>query len=172
MVDPTKLKRCGKNLRAYEFTKIIMPEAVSIGDDCILDDFVFLQGGKRLEIGDQVHIASFVSITGGGEVIVGECAAIASGVKILCGTDRYVDDDGNPSAMTASALKGRSPRRGKVVLDRHCFIGANSVVLPDVTIGEGAVVGAMSLVRRDVEPWSINVGIPCRKIGDRPKYNG
>jgi acetyltransferase-like isoleucine patch superfamily enzyme len=52
-------------------------------------------------------------------------------------------------------------------LEEHAFIGANSVVLPGVTVGQGAVVGAMSLVTRDVDPWTINVGSPSRTIGVR-----
>jgi galactoside O-acetyltransferase len=43
------------------------------------------------------------------------------------------------------------------------------VVHPNVRIGEGAIIGSNSLVLKDVEPWSINVGSPCRKIGERPK---
>ena len=41
--------------------------------------------------------------------------------------------------------------------------------MPDITIGEGAIIGAGSFVNRDIEPWSINVGSPSRKIAERPK---
>jgi acetyltransferase-like isoleucine patch superfamily enzyme len=46
-------------------------------------------------------------------------------------------------------------------------VGANAVVLPDVTIGEGATIGAGAVVTRDVEPWSVSVGVPARKIRTR-----
>jgi acetyltransferase-like isoleucine patch superfamily enzyme len=59
--------------------------------------------------------------------------------------------------------------RGKVVIERDAFIGTNCVVHPNVTIGEGAVIGSNSLVLRDVEPWSVNMGSPCRNIGERPR---
>jgi galactoside O-acetyltransferase len=42
-------------------------------------------------------------------------------------------------------------------------------VLPDSTVGEGAIAGAQSLVHKNVEPWSIVVGSPARKIGERPR---
>jgi galactoside O-acetyltransferase len=54
-----------------------------------------------------------------------------------------------------------------VVLGRHGLIGAGSVVLPGVTIGEGAAVGALSLVRKDVPPYAIVAGNPMRTLGQR-----
>ncbi|MCR5303076.1 MAG: acyltransferase, partial [Lachnospiraceae bacterium] len=49
------------------------------------------------------------------------------------------------------------------------YIGANCTLLPGVTIGEGAVVGANALVTKDLEPWGIYVGSPAKKIGEREK---
>ncbi len=58
---------------------------------------------------------------------------------------------------------------GRVLLEKYSIIGSGSTILPNVIIGEGASVGSMSLVIRSLEPWSIFVGIPCRKIKDRSK---
>ena len=63
----------------------------------------------------------------------------------------------------------RNVVRGIVTIGKDAFVGTNVVVHPNVTIGEGAVIGSNSLVLKDVEPWSINVGSPCRKIGVRPR---
>ena len=41
--------------------------------------------------------------------------------------------------------------------------------IQNVTIGEGAIIGSNSLVLKDIEPWSVNVGSPCKKVGERPK---
>ena len=49
------------------------------------------------------------------------------------------------------------------------YIGANCTIMPGVTIGEGAVVGANALVNKDLDPWGIYVGVPCKKIGEREK---
>ena len=57
--------------------------------------------------------------------------------------------------------------RGDVSVGRHSIIGTGSTILPGVNIGEGVAVGAMSLINRNLEPWTINVGIPCRKIKER-----
>ena len=59
--------------------------------------------------------------------------------------------------------------RGKIEIGKDAFVGTNVVVHPDVTIGSGAVIGSNSLVLKDVEPWSINVGRPSKKVGERQR---
>ena len=132
----------------------------------MIDDFTFIYGGKGIRIGRYVHIASFVSIIGGGELVVGDYADIACGSRILTGTDTY---KGGKRMSSALPYEQRRVVRGTVVIGKDAFVGTNVVVHPNVTIGEGAVVGSNSLVLKDVEPWSINVGSPCRKIGVRPR---
>ena len=56
-----------------------------------------------------------------------------------------------------------------VRVEKDGFLGTNVVVHPGVTIGEGAVIGSNSLVIKDIEPWTINVGSPTKVIGKRPK---
>ncbi len=58
---------------------------------------------------------------------------------------------------------------GKVFVGKHVIIGAGSVVLPELSIGEGTAVGAMSLVKDSLKPWSVYVGTPARRIGERSK---
>lgn len=55
----------------------------------------------------------------------------------------------------------------KVSINNRAWIGPNVIILPGVTIGEGAVVGAGAVVAKDIEPYSINVGVPAKKIGER-----
>lgn len=60
-------------------------------------------------------------------------------------------------------------RGGTVSIGNHVWIGYRAIVLPGVSIGEGAVVGAGSVVSRDVPPFSIVAGNPARLIGHRPE---
>jgi galactoside O-acetyltransferase len=161
-----KLKVCGKGVVVYPLAKIVKPEVVEVGDCSKIDDFVFIYGGRGIRIGRYVHIASFVSIIGGGELIVEDYAAIAAGSRIITGTDRY---EGGKRMSGALPLEQRNVLLGKVILKKDVFLGTNVVVHPNVTIGEGAIIGSNSLVTEDVEPWTINVGSPCRVIGKRPK---
>ena len=54
-----------------------------------------------------------------------------------------------------------------VLLKANCFISAGAIILPGVTIGEGSIVGANSVVTKDVEPWTIVMGVPAKKKGKR-----
>jgi acetyltransferase-like isoleucine patch superfamily enzyme len=54
--------------------------------------------------------------------------------------------------------------RGPVVLKKGCRMGANCVVLPGVTIGEGAVIGACSLVKSDVPSYEVWGGVPAKRL--------
>lgn len=161
-----KLKRCGKEAVVYPLAKIVKPEVVEIGEHSKIDDYVFLNGGKGIKIGRYVHIASFVSVIGGGEFIAEDYSAVAAGARIITGSDRY---QGGKRMSAALPLEQRNVLVGKVVLKKDAFIGTNVVVHPNVTIGEGAIIGSNSLVLKDVEPWTINVGSPCKDVGKRPK---
>ena len=63
----------------------------------------------------------------------------------------------------------RNPKISIVKIEKDAFIGTNSIIHPEVTIGEGAIIGSNSLVLENIEPWTINVGSPSRIIGKRPK---
>ena len=58
---------------------------------------------------------------------------------------------------------------GKLVIQDDVYIGANCTLMPNITIGEGAVIGAGSFVNKDIQPWGIYAGSPARKIGEREK---
>jgi acetyltransferase-like isoleucine patch superfamily enzyme len=55
--------------------------------------------------------------------------------------------------------------KGKITIKKGSWIGAGSIILPDVIINEGAIVGAGAVVTKDVEPYTIVAGVPARKIG-------
>ena len=54
-------------------------------------------------------------------------------------------------------------------IGKHSIVGAGSMIMPGVTLAEGTSVGAMSLIRKSTEAWSIYVGNPAKKIKDRSK---
>lgn len=56
---------------------------------------------------------------------------------------------------------------GDVVIGNDCWIGANVCINKGVTIGDGAIVGSGAVVTKDVEPYSINAGVPAVKISER-----
>ena len=87
------------------------------------------------------------------------------GTKILTGTYKlngYYSMEFLPDGCGAVEF-------GNVVIKNDAYLGANCTVLPGVNIHEGAVAGANTLVNKDLEPWGIYVGTPCRKVGERKK---
>ena len=161
-----QFKKTGKNIKVFENAKILKPDVIEIGDYSEIGDFTFIYGGKGIEIGRYVHISRFVSIIGGGELFLGDYTVLADGVRILTGTDSY---HGGARMSTCLPLEQRNVKVSFVRIEKDAFVGTNSIVHPGVTIGEGAIIGSNSLVLRDVEPMTINVGSPCKVIGKRPK---
>jgi acetyltransferase-like isoleucine patch superfamily enzyme len=155
----------GQQVTIWPQAKIVNPERIVIGDRVIIDDFVLLIGGEETQLGSFVHLGAFSSIMGGGKFVIEDFAGLSGGVRIYTGNEQY---GGECMTNPTVPFPFRIPVRGTVVVKKHAIIGANSVILPGVTIGEGAVIGACSLVTKDCVPWSINFGSPARKIGIRP----
>ena len=144
----------------YTTARLVPSPLITIGNDSIVDDFCFLYGD--LTIGNFVHIAIGASIVG--RVVLEDFSSISGGVRVYA-----ADEDTNGLTNPCVPAPFRVAKREPVTICKHAIIGANSVVLPGVTIGMGAIVGALSLVKTDLEPWGIYVGAPVRKIGERKR---
>ena len=152
------------HVKTFEYTKIIGLENIDFGKYIIIDDFVLIYAKDTINIGDFVHIANFTSITGGNKLTIGNYAAISQGCRVLTATDDFKDwGFGNSTVRN----EFRNVKSAPVKIDSFCIIGANSVILPGVTIGEGSTVGANSVVTKDLEPWGVYIG--NRRIRNRNK---
>ena len=156
----------GQDVMIWPFAKIIDPEVISIGNAVIIDDFVLLMGGANTRIGNFVHIACHCSIVGGGEFDMQDFAGLSGGVRIYTGSEDY---SGNFLTNPTVPAPYRVPKRSYVRLQKHAIIGANSVILPGVTIGEGAAIGANSLVTGNCDPWTVYFGSPAKPYRRRPE---
>jgi galactoside O-acetyltransferase len=159
------LKYFGKGTYIGPLVKIVNPELIEIGDYSRIDDFCVLVGGKGIKIGRYIHIASFCSITGGGEFIMHDYSTISAGCRVFTS-----NDDFHGKSMTNPTVPSefKKPIVGRVKIEKHVIVGANSVILPNVLIHEGAAVGACSMVNKDLAAWTINGGVPSRFIKSRP----
>ncbi len=159
-------RRCGADVTIFPWTRVVSPETIAIGDSVIIDDFVLLMGGEDTRIGSFVHLASFSCYVGGGRLVVEDFAGISSGCRVYTGNDDYLG--GSLTGPTVPP-QFRAAQRSFVHVGRHAIVGANSVILPGVTIGDGCAIGANSLVRSDCEPWTVYVGSPVRPVRARRK---
>jgi acetyltransferase-like isoleucine patch superfamily enzyme len=148
----------------YELAKIINKQNCSIGERSQIDDFVFINSGENCQIGKFVHISSFCSIVGGGEFNIGDFSGLSAGVRIITGSDDFSGDYlSNPTVPS----KYKNVKAGIVKIGKHCILGSNSVVLPNIEIPDGVTIGAGSIVSKELKPWTIYAGFTPKKIGER-----
>ncbi|KZK25767.1 MULTISPECIES: acyltransferase [Delftia] len=158
-------KYLGDNVRISDKAAIYNPELIEIGDNSRIDDFCVLSG--RVIIGRNVHIAVFNNIAGGEPgVYLADFSGVAYGCQIFSQSDDY---SGRSLTNPTVPDEYKTEIKAAVFLGRHVIIGASSIVLPGVIIEEGCSVGAMSMVTKSTEAWSIYFGIPAKKIKDRKK---
>ena len=160
-----KLKFCGKDVRIYNLAKIINPQYAEIDDHSIILDFTFIDAKKSFKLGKYSCITWHCVLEGGAEISIGDRCFLGPGTKILGSTyefNGYFTSEHLPEGTHAT-------RYGNINIENDAYIGANSVIMPGVTIGQGALVGSNTFVNKDLEPWGIYVGTPCRKIGERQK---
>ena len=140
--------------------------------------------GSKIIIGENVVIDSFVKIKpagGSGDVIIGNGTTINSGNVLYTGNGIQI---GKAVAIAANCTfaptnhefkscdipiveQGFKPSKGGIVIEDDVWIGANCVFLDGTIIRKGAVVGACSVVRGELEAYGIYVGNPIHKTGER-----
>ncbi len=159
-------KTIGKNVKWFERTVFIKPEAISLGDNIQIDDFVLINGGQETLIHHNVHIASFTTIIGGGRFVIKPFAGLSAGCRIITGSD---DFSGQSLTNPTVPKDYKNLNLGAIEIGRHALIGSNCVIMPNITIGEGTIVSAGAIINKDLEPWSIYVGYNPKKVGQRDK---
>lgn len=159
-------KSYGTNLKISRHACFYGASEMVIGDDVRIDDFCILSG--RVTIGNFIHIAAYSAVYGGEKgVYIEDFANISSRVSVYA-----VNDDYSGEFMTNPTIPDKYKRvqSERVSIGKHALIGSTSVILPGVHIAEGSSFGSFSLIDRDSEAWSVNVGIPFRKIKDRSRH--
>jgi len=140
--------------------------------------------GTLIQIGARTMVDAFVKIKpagGSGEVVIGADCAINSGTVMYTGNGIRIGDAVLIAANCTLAPtnhefgdiskrirdQGFQPSRGGIVIGDDVWLGANVVVLDGAVIGQGCVVAAGSVVRGELEPYSIYAGVPAKRVGDR-----
>ena len=148
------------------------PKNIEVGDYSYIDTNVQLEVYAPIKIGKYVHITSNVYIQSGDEVIIRDFAGVAAGTKIYASSNMYKTPDGREKDILLSMSASAPPELqhveyGPVIIEEYAFVGLNCVVLPGVRIGRGAIIGAGSVVTKDIPPYTIAVGLPARQVKKR-----
>jgi acetyltransferase-like isoleucine patch superfamily enzyme len=108
-----------------------------------------------VRVGKDTWIGPFTLLDGSGGLTIGDYCSISAGVHI------YTHDTVKWAISGGKAAAERAP----VTIGDCCYIGSQTVVIKGVSIGDHCVIGACSFVNRDLPPYSVAFGIPCRPVG-------
>lgn len=125
----------------------------------------------NIEIGDYTY--GKIKIAGQGKVRIGKFCSIAGGCTILLGVDHRADwittYPFSEIFEEAAHIPGHPRSKGPVIIGHDVWIGQNVTILSDVRIGNGAIIGAGSVVTKDVKPYTIVCGNPA--VFKRIRFN-
>ena len=160
-----KLKKYGKDVRIHELALITRPELVEMGSHIAIDMWTYIS--TNLIMGSYIHIAPSVTILGGANALLkmGNFTNIGSGGRIVCATDDF--EQGLISPVIP--IEHRTIINKPIVFEDYATLGVNCTVLPGVTLGEGCIVGANSVVTKNTKPWMVYAGSPAKPIKPRKK---
>lgn len=162
-----KFKRVGRQVRISDEALIYGAENIEIGNNVRIDaQTLILAHHGSLKIGSHLHIASRVMLSCRGGIVIGDFSAISMGAMLISASD---DPTGNFLVGPVHPEYLTKVYAAPIILEPYAWLGTSSVVLPGARIGQGAVVGAMSLVKTDarLEPWKIHVGQPAKPVKER-----
>ncbi len=157
-------KKIGKEVKISRRAVFYFVKNIEIGNHVRIDDFAFLSGGGGIRIGDYVHIAAYSALYGKFGIDIGNYVNISSRVSIYSTSDDYSGE-----YMTGPMVEEQYIHDigKKVVIGEHVIVGTGSVLLPGALLHQGVAVGAMSLVKQELQPFKIYAGIPARYIKER-----
>lgn len=152
----SRLSGIFNTLRVFYMAKVlkIMPR----DKNSKFEDHIYISDAKQLTIGSYVRINENIFLQG--KITIGNDVMIAPGVAIYTKTHEHKDVHIPMVQQGTTEVKA-------VILKNNVWLGRNVVVLPGITIGEGAIVGANSVVTKNVKPFTIVGGVPAKLIRER-----
>lgn len=159
------LARLGDGAQIGQWVSIRHPSRFEIGPGSFLGDQAILQGrhdghcviGARVWIGPQAFLDAR-------DLVIGDSVGIGPGVRILCAQHSGEPGD-TPVIETDQIVR-------PVRIESGADLGTGSIILPGVTVGHGAIVGAGAVVTRDVPPLAVVAGVPARRLRQRKGKDG
>ena len=158
----------GSNVLLSDKASIYGIDKITIGSNVRIDDFVVISAGLAgIYIGSNVHIAVYSLLIGAEKITLSDFSNISSRVSIYSSNDDYSGESlTNPTVPEVY----KNVRHAPVFIGRHVIIGSGSVILPGVSIEEGAAIGALSLVNKDCDSFGIYAGNPAKRLKKRKRY--
>lgn len=160
-LDPRAYLHLFKLINYYNYTHVQQLRLAKIGPGAAISPDVSLSNGERITLGDRCRLGSRVHLWAGpstGRITIGHDALFGPEVLITAAGYRY--DDGSP--VTDQLMD-----EADVIIGNDVWLGARVIVLPGVTIGDGAIVGAGAIVTKSLPAGAVAVGVPAKVVGSR-----
>lgn len=160
LCSKARLIRRPFDLRGAKY--IDLGESLTTGRGCRFEAFsengeVKLRFGKNVQVNDYVHICAMNSVDIGDNVLMAGHIYISDNSH---GSYKGDENDSSPKMAPAKRKYSTAP----VKIGNNVWIGEHVIILPGVEIGDGSIVGANSVVSKDIPSYSIAVGAPARIV--------
>ena len=160
---------CGRNVKFEDFSEIhsLCSDGLVFGDNVTISRGVMIRPssyyggdlGSGLTMGDHSSIGPYGYIGCSGKITIG--SNVMFGPKCSLFAENHVFSD------TESTIKSQGVKQKGIIIEDDCWIGSNVVILDGVTVGKGSVIGAGTLITKDVPPGSIVMDKRNKNIRER-----
>ena len=158
-----------KNLRTQYIRKVVYRK-YKIGEGVFIGRRTRIWARDKVDIGKNFYMGKDSLIES--DVIIGDNVMWGSKVAVIGRYDHHYQQVGTPIRLAMKMTDADYSWKGLGIvttIENDVWVGYGSTILGGVTIGEGSVIGAGSLVTKDVEPYSIYAGVPAKKM--RPRFD-
>jgi len=146
---------------------VVNPERIIWGRNIRIDAHSTITAGSaECYIGNHVHISTNVFIAGRAGFVIDDYSGLASGVKALGTSDDFSGK--TLTGPTHDAFSTNVTEDG-IKIGKYAVAGANAVIMPGADLGEGAILGSLSLAKSPLRPWTIYGGVPARPLKERSR---
>jgi acetyltransferase-like isoleucine patch superfamily enzyme len=160
------LRHIGENVQIDRSVRILFPHKVVIENNTRIDCMSVISCSGDVLIGPYSHFSIGTKIMGAGNFKSAAYVGVSSNVTFMTSSEDY---SGEALATCMVPQEFRKNEIGNIILEEHVVCGPNSIILPNVTLGQGAAIGALSLVSHSIPSFTIVSGNPPRKIGLRKR---
>jgi len=156
--DASQFKSIGKNVIIEDGVLVFHPEAIELGSNIYIGHNTIIKGYHKnyFKINDGVWIGQQCFFHSAGGITIGNNVGIGPGVKILTS---YHSEEGRSKPILHSKIIF-----APVIIEDDADIGIGAIIMPGVTIGKGAQIGAGAVVTTDMKAYSVSVGVPAKTI--------
>lgn len=160
ILNKAGFKKIGKNVKISRSCLIIGLKNITLGSNIRIDAFTSIIANKGfLKLGNNIHIGGHTHILCSGGVIIENNCTFSQGVRIYSQSDDY---SGKKPTGLFVKNKEKNYKKGKVIFGARSLVGSGSIILPNVKISKNSLIGALSLVNKNILKPGTYSGIPVK----------